>query len=114
MAMPKKPIALTPTATLLEKAVLAKEQNPKIAPRLLLEALRQRIHEVVPDPDPDLWVAALKLAREVDDLGVESVCWSLLMFEKDFGAKGDFNDEEWEDCFDGAEAIIGMLEAEYA
>ena len=43
MATPKKPIPLTPTATLLEKAVLAKEQNPKIAPRLLLEALRQRI-----------------------------------------------------------------------
>ena len=114
MAMQEKPMALTPTATLLEKAVLAKEQNPKIAPRLLLEALQQRIREVVPDPDPDLWVAALNLAREVDDLGIESVCWSLLMFEKDFGGRGDFNDEQWEDCFDGAEAIIGMLEHEYA
>ena len=49
MAMQKNTIALTPTATLLEKAVLAKEQNPKIAPRLLLEALQQRIREVVPD-----------------------------------------------------------------
>ena len=114
MAMQKKPIALTPTATLLAKAVLAKDQNPKIAPRLLLEALRQRIREVVLDPDPDLWVAARKLSREIDDLAIESVCWSLLMFEKDFGGCGDFNDEQWEDCFDGAEAIIGMLEHEYA
>ena len=112
--MQKKPMALTPTATLLEKAVLAKEQNPKVAPRLLLEALRQRIREVVPDPDPDLWVAALNLAREVDDLAIESVCWSLLMFEKDFGDRGDFNDEQWEDCFVGAELVIQMLEVEYA
>ena len=114
MAMQKRPIALTPTATLLKKAVLAKNQNPKIAPQLLLDALQQRIREVVPDPDTDLWVAARKLARDIDDIGIESVYWSLLMFEKDFGSKGDFNDEQWEDCLDGAEAIIGMLGAEYA
>ena len=36
------------------------------------------------------------------------------MFEKDFADCGDFNEEQWEDCFDGAEVIIGMLEAEYA
>ena len=114
MATSKKPIALTPTATLLEKAVQAKEQNPKIAPRQLLEALQQRIREVAPDHDPDFWVAARKLAREIDDIGIESVYWSLLMFEKDFGDRGDFNDEEWEDCFAGADLVIHMLEAEYA
>lgn len=114
MAMQKKPIALTPTATLLEKAVLAKAQNPKSAPRLLLEALQQRIREVVLDPDPDLWVAARKLARDKDDIGIEAIYWSLMMFEKDFGEHGNFNEEQWEDCFFGAEIAIRLLEQEYA
>ena len=67
----------------------------------------------MPNPDPDIWVAARQLTRDIDDLAVESVCWSLLLFEQDFGKSGDFNDEQWEDCFDGAEAIIGMLEYHY-
>ena len=99
---------------MLEKAVLAREQDPRMAPRLLLEALQQRIREVVPGHDPDLWVAARHLSREIDDIAIESVCWNLLMFEKDFGERGNFNQEQWEDCFDGAEAVIGMLEHEYA
>ncbi len=114
MAMQKKPPALTSTATLLKQSALAKDRNPAIAPRLLLEALQQRIREVAPDHDLDFWVAARKLAQDIDDIGIESVYWSLLMFEKDFGDRGDFNDEQWEDCFDGAEAIIGMLESKYA
>ena len=112
--MQNKPTALTPTAAVLTKAVLAKDQNPKLAPRLLLEALRQRIREVMPDLGPDLWVAARKPAGDMDDIGIESVYWRLLTFEKDFGDHGDFNDAQWEDCLDGAEAIVGMLEAEYA
>ena len=114
MTTQQKPPALTPTAKLLEKAIAAKEQNPKIAPRLLLEALQQRIREVAPDHDPDFWSAARKLARDKDDIGIEAVYWSLMMFDKDFRERGDFNDEQWEDCFDGAEVILGMLEAEYA
>ena len=114
MSTHKKPAALTPTAKLLEKAILAKEQNPKIAPRLLLEALQQRIREVVPDHDPDLWIAARHLSREIDDIAIESVCWSLLMFEKDFGGRGNFNEEQWEDHFDGTELVLLMLEHEYA
>ena len=114
MATQQKPPKLTPTAKLLEKAIAAKEQNPKIAPRLLREALQQRIYEIVPDPDPDLWVASRHLSQVIDDVAVESVCWSLLMFEKDFGGRGNFNDEQWEDHFDGAEFVLLMLEHEYA
>ena len=63
MATQQKPPALTPTAKLLEKAVAAKERDPKVAPRLLLEALQQRIREVVPDHDPDLWVAGAQAGQ---------------------------------------------------
>ena len=114
MATPHKKYEMTPTAKLLEKAIAAKDQNPKIAPRLLREALQQRIREITPDHDPDLWVAARHLSQQIDDVAVESVCWNLLMFEKDFGDRGNFNDEQWEDCFDGAELVLLMLEHEYA
>ena len=114
MAMQKNTIALTPTATLLEKAVLAKEENPKIAPRLLLEALQQRIREVVPDSDPDLWVAARKLAQSKNNDGIEAAYWGLTMFLKDFQDKGKFNEEQWEDCYLAAEYTIRQLEQENA
>ena len=112
--MQKKPMALTPTATLLEKAVLAKEQNPKVAPRLLLEALQQRIREVVPDHDPDFWVAARKLARDVDDIGIEAAYYGLMRFDREFGGRGNFNHEQWEDHYVAAEYTIRQLELENA
>ncbi|MYC33699.1 MAG: hypothetical protein F4X64_11040 [Chloroflexi bacterium] len=114
MSTHQKPVALTPTAKLLEKALLAKEQSPKIAPRLLLEALQQRIREVVPDHHPDLWVAARKLARDKDDIGIEAAYWSLMMFDRDFGERGNFNEEQWEDGYDVAEITIRLLEQEHA
>ena len=113
MTTSQKRSTRTPTATLLAPALEARKHDPKIAPRLLLDAFRQRVKEVMPNPDPDLWVAARQLTRDIDDLAVESVCWSLLLFEKDFGGIGNFNDEQWEDCFDAAELILLMLEQEY-
>ena len=73
MAMQKKPTALTPTATLLKKAALAKDQDPKLAPRLLLEALQQRIREVAPDHDLDFLVAARNW-RGIQRTSASSLC----------------------------------------
>lgn len=105
---------MTPTTKLLEKAVLAKEQNPKIAPRLLLEALQQRIREVVPDHDPDLWAAARKLASDKNDIGIESAYYGLMMFDVEFGERGNFNEEQWEDHYIAAEYTVRQLELENA
>ena len=105
---------MTPTKKLLEKAVLAREQDPRIAPRLLLQALQQRIREVVPDHDPDLWATVRKLAKDKNDIGIEAAYWGLMMFEKDFRDRGDYNDEQWEDSFDVAEITMRLLEQENA
>ena len=114
MTTQQKSPTLTPTAKLLEKAIAAKEQNPKIAPRLLLEAMQQRIREVAPDHDPDFWIAARKLARDKDDIGIEAAYWGLMMFDKDFRECGNYNEEQWEISLDVAEISIRMLEEENA
>ena len=114
MATPQKPAALIPTATLLAKAVKARERNPKDAPHLLLEALQQRIREVVPGHDPDPWVAARKLARDQDDIGIESAYYGLMRFHLEYGQRGDFNEEQWEDHYAAAEITIRLLEQENA
>ena len=104
----------TPTATLLAPALEARKHNPKIAPWLLLDALQQRIREVVPGHDPDLWVAARKLARDQDDIGIESAYYGLMRFDVEYGQRGDFNEEQWEDHYAAAEITIRLLERENA
>ena len=105
---------MTPTTKLLEKAVLAREKEPRIAPRLLLEALQQRIREVVPDHDPDLWKAARNLARDKNDIGIEAAYYGLMRFDIEFGERGNFNEEQWEDHYIAAEYTVRQLEEENA
>ncbi len=104
----ENPPTMPSAEALMEKAKKALRRKQKNGPRLLLEAVNYRIHEIEPDC-ADYWAAAQRIAKTRNEIGIEAGYRGLMWLQWDADRDGYYNREDGEISYEAAEILLYML-----
>ncbi len=104
----ENPPTMPSAEALMEKAKKALRRKQKNGPRLLLEAVNYRIHEIEPDC-ADYWAAAQRIAKTRNEGAIEAGYWGVNQFKKDADRNGRYHKEDAELGYEIGEILLHML-----
>ena len=104
----ENPPTMPSAEALMEKAKKALRRKQKNGPRLLLEAVNYRIHELEPDCS-DYWAAAQRIAKTRNEIGIEAGYRGLMIMKSAADRNGFYYKEDAELLYETAEIVLHML-----
>ena len=107
----ENPPTMPSAEALMEKAKKALRRKQKNGPRLLLEAVNYRIHELEPDC-ADYWAAAQRIAKTRNKISIEGGYQGLMIMKAAADRNGYYDKEDAELLYDTATAVLRMLDSE--
>ena len=107
----ENPPTMPSAEALMEKAKKALRRKQKNGPRLLLEAVNYRIHEIEPDC-ADYWAAAQRIAKTRNEIAIEGGYQGLMIMKAAADRNGYYDKEDAELLYDTAAAVLRILASE--
>ena len=104
----ENPPVMPSAEALMEKAKKALRRKQKNGPRLLLEAVNYRIHELEPDCS-DYWAAAQRIAKTRNKGAIEGGYRGLMIMKAAADRNGSYYKEDAELLYETAEIVLHML-----